>query len=76
MPKRSLAECERPLSAYNRLKTDLRSTIDVETQTTIMYVDLLYNMLPLVKYELRPAVLYWGPIFEKSYDDFTIVNSS
>ena len=31
MPKRSLAECERLISAYNRLKTDLRSTIDVET---------------------------------------------
>jgi len=39
-----------------------------------MYV--LYNMPPLVKYELRPAVLYWGPIFEKSYDEFTIVKSS
>jgi len=35
-----------------------------------MYV--LYNMPPLVKYDLRPAVLYWGPIFEKSYDEFTI----
>ena len=31
IPKRSLAECERLISAYNRLKTDLRSTIDVET---------------------------------------------
>jgi len=51
------ADCERLISAYNRLKTDARSTLECETINDYLYI--LLNMPPLAQYDPRPAVLYW-----------------
>jgi len=51
------ADCQRLISAYNRLKSDVRSPLDCETISDYLYV--FVNMPPLAQYDPRPAVLYW-----------------
>ena len=51
------ADCERLISAYNRLKTDSRCRLDNETVKNYLYI--LLNMPPLANYDPRPAVTYW-----------------
>lgn len=51
------ADCERLISAYNRLKTSARSSLDRQTISDYMYIHV--NMPPLVQFDPRPAVLYW-----------------
>ena len=51
------ADCERLISAYNRLKTDARSSLTGEVVNDYVYI--LMNMPPIVQFDPRPAVLYW-----------------
>ena len=54
------ADCERLISAYNRLKTDARSSLTGEVVNDYLYI--LMNMPPIVQtvqFDPRPAVLYW-----------------
>jgi hypothetical protein len=51
------ADCERIISAYNRLKSNSRSSLDQDTIIDYLYV--LTNMPALDQFDPRPAVLYW-----------------
>ena len=51
------ADCERIISAYNRLKSNSRSSLDQDTIIDYLYV--LMNMPALDQFDPRPAVLYW-----------------
>lgn len=51
------ADVERSISANNRLKTPLRSSIDINTENGYLFVH--YNLPPLVEWNPRKAVVHW-----------------
>ena len=51
------ADCERLISAYNRLKTFLRTSLDRDTISDYLYVHV--NMPVLCNFDPRPAVWKW-----------------
>lgn len=51
------ADCERIISAYNRLKTNLKCNLARQTISDYLYVYM--NMPTLSEFDVRPAVLAW-----------------
>lgn len=51
------ADVERSISANNRLKTPLRSSIEIDTENKYLYVH--FNMPPLIDWNPRNAVINW-----------------
>ena len=51
------ADCERIISAYNRLKTFLRTSLDRDTISDYLYVHV--NMPVVCNFDPRPAVWKW-----------------
>lgn len=51
------ADCERLISAYNRLKTTYRANLDRQTIVDYLYINV--NMPILSNFDPRPAVLKW-----------------
>ena len=51
------ADCERLISAYNRLKSTFRSRLDRKTIVDYLYINV--NMPTLSNFDPRPAVLKW-----------------
>jgi hypothetical protein len=51
------ADCERIISAYNRLKSTFRANLDRETIVDYLYINL--NMPKLGNFDPRPSVLKW-----------------
>jgi len=59
------ADCERLISAYNRLKSAYRCSLDQETIGNYLYVHT--NMPPLSGFDPRPAVLHWLSVTERRH---------
>lgn len=51
------ADVERCISANNRLKTDKRSSLSLETENKYLYVH--FNMTVLEKFDPHPAINEW-----------------
>ena len=51
------ADCERLISAYNRLKSSTRSSLERDTVSDYLYAHM--NMPPLAQFDPRPAVCNW-----------------
>lgn len=51
------ADCERLISAYNRLKSNSRASLNRETIVDYLYINV--NMPPLSEFDARPAVCKW-----------------
>ena len=60
------ADCERLISAYNRLKSSQRNSLEHATMGNYLYVHI--NMPPLTSFDPRPAVLRWITEKERSRD--------
>ena len=61
------ADCERMISAYNRLKSVSRSSLDHKTISNYLYV--YANMPTLCSYDPRPSVLQWITDKERRHRD-------
>lgn len=68
------ADCERCISANNRIKTPLRNRISLETEIKYLYVH--FNMPTLEQWEPRPTIKYWMNEKERRDRSNTIENKA
>ena len=51
------ADCERVISLYNKIKSTCRSSLQRQTISDYLYINM--NMPPLCDFDPRPAIMRW-----------------
>ena len=51
------ADCERVISLYNKIKFTCRSSLQQQTISDYLYINM--NMPPLCDFDSRPAIIRW-----------------